>query len=116
MGKRETWSAPVTQPEAKREQTPTEKRQKIRAFFFRADGGRGKNFWFRKGVAVVYLYVLPKHYGYLIFLLSLRMELEIHNRIKVGFAIGWSYYSRDREFDYSEVTIYLGLIGLKITY
>jgi len=44
------------------------------------------------------------------------MELEIHNRIKIGFAIGWSYYSRDREFDYSEVTIYLGLIGLKITY
>jgi len=44
------------------------------------------------------------------------MELEIHNRIKIGFALGWSYFGRDREFDYSEVNIYFGLISFKITY
>jgi|TARA_B110000977_G_scaffold11022_1_gene14358 hypothetical protein len=44
------------------------------------------------------------------------MEIEIHNRLKIGFAFGWSYYSRDREYDYSEVTIYLGLISIKIIY
>ena len=44
------------------------------------------------------------------------MEIEIHNRLKIVFALGWSYYSRDREFDYSEVTIYLGLISFKIMY
>jgi len=46
----------------------------------------------------------------------LHMGIEIHNRLKVGFALGWSYYSRDREFDYSEITIYLGLISIKIMY
>tara|TARA_B100000085_G_scaffold163885_2_gene149025 strand:- start:3436 stop:3570 length:135 start_codon:yes stop_codon:yes gene_type:complete len=44
------------------------------------------------------------------------MELEIHNRLKIGFALGWSYYPKDRDFNYSEVTIYLGLISLKIMY
>jgi len=44
------------------------------------------------------------------------MEIEIHNRLKIGFALGWSYYSKDREYDYSEVTIYLGLISIKIIY
>ena len=44
------------------------------------------------------------------------MKLEIQNRLRIGFAFGWSYYSKDKEFDYSEVTIYLGLISVKITY
>ena len=44
------------------------------------------------------------------------MEIEVHNRLKIGFALGWSYYPSDREFDYSEVTINLGLISFKIMY
>jgi len=44
------------------------------------------------------------------------MELEIHNRLRVGFAIGWSYYSSDKDYDYSEITIYLGLISIKLMY
>tara|TARA_Y100001938_G_C7799349_1_gene286367 strand:- start:201 stop:335 length:135 start_codon:yes stop_codon:yes gene_type:complete len=44
------------------------------------------------------------------------MEVEIHNRLAIGFALGWSYYSRDEEYNYSEVNIYLGLISIKITY
>jgi len=44
------------------------------------------------------------------------MELDIQNRLRIGFAIGWSYYSEDKDFNYSEVTIYLGLISIKITY
>ena len=42
--------------------------------------------------------------------------MEIHNRLKIGFALGWSYYSQDIEYNYSEVTIYLGLISIKIMY
>jgi hypothetical protein len=44
------------------------------------------------------------------------MEIELHNRVKVGFALGWSFYSKDEEFEYSELNIYIGLIGIKITY
>jgi len=44
------------------------------------------------------------------------MEIELHNRIRIGFALGWSYYSRDKEYDYSEFTLFLGLIAIKITY
>jgi len=44
------------------------------------------------------------------------MVIEIHNRLRIGFALGWSYYSRDREYDYFMVTIYLGLISIKIIY
>jgi len=44
------------------------------------------------------------------------MEIEIHNRIKIGFALGWAYYSRDDEYDYSELTFFIGLIAIKITY
>ena len=44
------------------------------------------------------------------------MELEIHNRIRIGFALGWSYYGRDNDFSYSELNIYLGFLGLKLIY
>lgn len=43
-------------------------------------------------------------------------HLEIHNRIQLGFALGWSYYSKDNEHNYNELNIYLGLIGLTIKY
>jgi len=43
-------------------------------------------------------------------------ELEIHNRINLGFALGWSYYGVDDEHDWVELNLYLGLIGLTIKY
>jgi len=39
-------------------------------------------------------------------------ELEMHNRLKVGFAMGWSYYSKDEDHDWGELIIYIGLISL----
>ena len=48
--------------------------------------------------------------------LCMPWHLEIHNRIQLGFALGWSYYSKDSEHNYSELDIYLGLIGLTIKY
>ncbi len=43
-------------------------------------------------------------------------ELEIHNRIYIGFALGFQYYSKDEEHDWSEVTLFLGLINIVIKY
>ena len=40
-------------------------------------------------------------------------EIEIENRIFIGFQIGFSYYPVDDIFDYSELSIFLGLIALK---
>ena len=44
------------------------------------------------------------------------MEVELHNRLRIGFALGWSYYKKDEAHNYSEITIYIGLISLKITW
>ena len=41
-------------------------------------------------------------------------ELYLNNRILVGFAIGWSYYSKDNDHDYHELNIYLGLISITL--
>jgi len=43
-------------------------------------------------------------------------RLELYNRLRVGFAFGWSYYPRDKENNWSELVIYLGLIGITIKY
>ena len=43
-------------------------------------------------------------------------EIEIHNRIAIGFAIGWAYYGKDEDHDWSEITFYLGLISVVIKY
>ena len=39
-------------------------------------------------------------------------SLELQNRIQVGFAIGWSYYGIDDDFDYGEFILFLGLFSL----
>jgi len=41
-------------------------------------------------------------------------ELSIHNRIKVGFCIGWSWYGVDSDFDHSEFILFLGLVSLNL--
>ena len=48
--------------------------------------------------------------------LHMGWELEIHNRINIGFALGWSYYGKDEEHDWVELSIYLGLISIIIKY
>jgi len=41
-------------------------------------------------------------------------RLELHNRIAIGFALGWSYHKRDKYHSYTELVIYLGLISITI--
>jgi len=41
-------------------------------------------------------------------------ELSIHNRIDIGFCLGWSWYGLDSEFNYSEFIVFLGLISLNL--
>jgi hypothetical protein len=41
-------------------------------------------------------------------------EIELQNRIRVGFVLGFSVFPLDEEFDYTEYIIYLGLISLHI--
>ena len=43
-------------------------------------------------------------------------RLELYNRLRVGFALGWSYYPIDENNNWSELVIYLGLIGITIKY
>lgn len=43
-------------------------------------------------------------------------SVTIENRISIGFALGWSYYGRSENYDYGELTLYIGLISLKIRY
>jgi long-subunit fatty acid transport protein len=52
------------------------------------------------------------------FFVSLGMSyiVEIHNRVRVGFALGWSWYSIDEEYDYGELILFIGLISINIKY
>tara|TARA_R100000231_G_scaffold139474_1_gene120842 strand:- start:769 stop:924 length:156 start_codon:yes stop_codon:yes gene_type:complete len=40
--------------------------------------------------------------------------LELYNRLRVGFALGWSYFERDKDHNWSELVIYIGLISITI--
>ena len=46
--------------------------------------------------------------------LSMSWELEMTNRLRIGFALGWSYYSVDKKHDWSELIVYLGLISITL--
>jgi len=41
-------------------------------------------------------------------------EIELQNRIKIGFLLGFSIYPSDKEFKFSEYILYLGLISLHV--
>ena len=43
-------------------------------------------------------------------------DLEIHNRLRIGIAIGYQYYPPDEQHDWTEVTLFLGLISIVIKY
>ena len=40
------------------------------------------------------------------------LEVEIQNRIKVGFCLGFAYFGLEEDYDYSEFILYLGLISI----
>ena len=42
------------------------------------------------------------------------IEIEIQNRIMVGFSLGFAIYKRDKDYDFSEYILYLGLISIHI--
>ncbi len=54
--------------------------------------------------------------SYFFVTLYMPWDIEIHNRIRIGFAIGFQYYGEDDLHDWSEVTIFLGLISIVIKY
>ncbi len=39
-------------------------------------------------------------------------SIDLENRIPIGFALGWSYFSENKEYPYNELFVYLGLFGL----
>tara|TARA_Y100000385_G_scaffold103413_1_gene106884 strand:+ start:415 stop:567 length:153 start_codon:yes stop_codon:yes gene_type:complete len=41
-------------------------------------------------------------------------DISIQNRINVGFALGFSIYTADSEFNYTEYIVYIGLISMHI--
>ena len=41
-------------------------------------------------------------------------EVSVQNRINVGMAIGWSYYSPDGEHNYNELVVYVFLLSIII--
>jgi hypothetical protein len=49
--------------------------------------------------------LLPLHMSY---------SIEIHNRVNVGFALGWSFYGSDEDYGYSELILFIGLISINI--
>lgn len=42
------------------------------------------------------------------------MEIEIRNRIPLGVSIGWTFFGRDNDFGYDELTLHLVLIDIVI--
>lgn len=51
-------------------------------------------------------------------LLSLYMsyDIELQNRIHVGFVLGWSSHKPDENYDFGEFILFLGLISINIKY
>ena len=48
--------------------------------------------------------------------LHMQYEISLQNRLQIGFALGFSYYGVDKDFDYGEIILYLGLLSLHIRY
>lgn len=41
-------------------------------------------------------------------------EISLVNRLPIGFAIGFSYFRQDENYDHEEVVVYLGLVSIHI--
>jgi hypothetical protein len=48
------------------------------------------------------------------FFISLRMEIEIQNRLRLGLVLGWALYNIDEEYDYGEFILYLLFISVHV--
>lgn len=48
--------------------------------------------------------------------LYMEYSIDLQNRLRVGFLVGFSYYKADENFDYGEVILYFGLLSLHIKY
>ncbi len=46
----------------------------------------------------------------------MQYEISLQNRLQIGFALGFSYYGVDKDFEYGEFILYLGLLSLHIRY
>ena len=46
--------------------------------------------------------------------LYIMYEIELQNRIKVGFCLGFGIYPNDKDYNFSEYILYLGLISIHI--
>jgi hypothetical protein len=81
-------------------------------------GGAQKKIVFGRGVCRAYAYIAQMlHTSNKIFVsLCMNYVIEIQNRIQVGFALGFSYYGIDDEYDYGEIILFLGLISVHIKY
>ena len=60
------------------------------------------------------LYITQIVYTTNVLYLHMSYKISIHNRIFIGFALGWSYYGKTEEYDYSELTLFLGLLSIVI--
>ncbi len=83
--------------QAKRDPHPREK-----IGFADGHAGAGRAGISNLHISKKFLYIYPMY------------EIELQNRIKVGFCLGFGIYPRDKEFDFSEYILYLGLISLHV--
>jgi hypothetical protein len=114
--KRETKEDPRTKKNRTEAKDPTKKAKKMQGNRQKqTPTPRKKNQFAMRHGSGIYMYnpnttniskkLLPLLMGY---------EIEMINRLRIGFAIGWSYYAIDPKYDYSELNIYLGLISISI--
>ena len=78
---------------------------------------RKKIDFFLDGLRRICVYYINTLYiKYFFVTLYMPWDIEIHNRIGIGFALGWQYYAEDLEHDWTEITFFLGLISIVIKY
>ena len=73
------------------------------------------DFFFGKHTPARYIISTPCVSNNFVYL-TMSYRVELHNRIAIGFAIGWSYHQKDKYHSYKELVIYLGLISITIKY
>ena len=97
---------------------PPKKRQKIRRKSLKIQGWAHFFFcFFFGGLRRICVYYPNSLYiSYFFVPLYMPWDIEIHNRISIGFALGFQYYGQDDEHNWSELTIFLGLISIVIKY
>ena len=62
--------------------------------------------WIAWNIYIAQIVYIWKHYICI-------MEILIINRISNGLALGWTYYDRDEDHDYEELTIHIAILDLR---